>query len=79
MSAVRYHGRPRVDHLARLAAPAAFGLDGTSFVAATAEHPILLVTDRGSRRDLADDIDAMTTRCVPLIECHDRRRITSLK
>jgi transposase len=44
MAAVRDHGRPRVDHLARLGAPAALGLDETSFLAATAEHPTLLVT-----------------------------------
>jgi hypothetical protein len=35
---VREHGRPRVDHLARLGAPAAVGLDETSFLAATAER-----------------------------------------
>ena len=44
MAAVRDHGRPRVDHLARLGAPAAIGLDETSFVAATAMRPTLLVT-----------------------------------
>lgn len=44
MAAARDHGRPRVDHLARLGAPAAIGLDETSFLAATAEHPTLLVT-----------------------------------
>lgn len=44
MAAVRDHGRPRVDHLARLGAPTAVGLDETSFLAATAEHPTLLVT-----------------------------------
>ncbi|HZA86708.1 MAG TPA: ISL3 family transposase, partial [Acidimicrobiales bacterium] len=44
MAAVRDHGRPRVDHLARLGAPSALGLDETSFLAATAEHPTLLVT-----------------------------------
>jgi transposase len=44
MAAVRDHGRPRVDHLARLGAPAAVGLDETSFLAATAERPTLLVT-----------------------------------
>jgi transposase len=44
MAAVRDHGRPRVDHLARLGAPSAVGLDETSFLAATAEHPTLLVT-----------------------------------
>jgi transposase len=44
MAAVHDHGRPRVDHLARLGAPAAVGLDETSFLAATAERPRLLVT-----------------------------------
>src|SRR5918994_671522 len=44
MAAVRDHGRPRVDHLARLGAPGAVGLDETSFLAATAQHPTLLVT-----------------------------------
>jgi hypothetical protein len=34
----------RVDHLARLGAPSAIGLDETSFLAATAGHPTLLVT-----------------------------------
>jgi transposase len=44
MAAVRDHGQPRVDHLARLGAPAAIGLDETSFLVATPEHPTLLVT-----------------------------------
>jgi transposase len=44
MAAVRDHGQPRVDHLARLGAPAAVGLDETSFLAATAERNTLLVT-----------------------------------
>jgi transposase len=44
MAAVRDHGQPRVDHLARLGAPSAIGLDETSFLAATAERPTLLVT-----------------------------------
>jgi transposase len=44
MTAVWDHGRPRVDHLARLGAPTALGLDETSFLAATATHPTLLVT-----------------------------------
>ena len=35
MAAVHEHGQPRVDHLARLGAPAAIGLDETSFLAAT--------------------------------------------
>jgi transposase len=44
MAAVRDHGWPCVDHLARLGAPTAVGLDETSFLAATAERPRLLVT-----------------------------------
>jgi transposase len=44
MAAVGDHGRPRIDHLARLGAPNAVGLDETSFLAATAEHPTMLVT-----------------------------------
>jgi transposase len=44
MAEVRDHGRPRVDHLARLGAPAAVGLDETSFLAATPQRPRLLVT-----------------------------------
>ena len=44
MAAVRDHGRPRVDHLSRLRLPAAIGLDETSFLAANAMHPTLLVT-----------------------------------
>jgi transposase len=44
MAAVRDHGKPRVDHLARLGAPRAVGLDETSFLTATAQHPTLLVT-----------------------------------
>ena len=44
MEAVRDHGRPRVDHLSRLRRPAAIGLDETSFLAANAAHPTLLVS-----------------------------------
>ena len=44
MAAVADHGRPRVDHLARLGAPSAIGVDETSFLAATVDHPTLLVT-----------------------------------
>jgi transposase len=44
MAAVRDHGRPRVDHLVRLGAPRAIGLDETSFLTATSTHPTLLVT-----------------------------------
>ncbi len=44
MEAVRDHGRPRVDHLSRLRLPTAIGIDETSFLAANATHPTLLVT-----------------------------------
>ncbi len=44
MAAVRDHGRPRVDHLSRLRRPSAIGLDETSFLAANASHPTLLVS-----------------------------------
>jgi transposase len=44
LAAVRDHGRPRVDHLSRLGAPTALGLDEHSFLAANSEHPTLLVT-----------------------------------
>lgn len=44
MAAVRDHGRPRVAHLSRLGAPTAVGIDETSFLAATATHPTMLVT-----------------------------------
>jgi transposase len=66
MAAVRDHGRPRVDHLARLGAPAAIGLDETSFLAATSAHPTLLVTgivnlDTGR---LVDVLPARSARAV---------------
>jgi transposase len=44
MAAVRDHGRPRVDHLSRLGAPSALGVDETAFLTANVEHPTLLVT-----------------------------------
>lgn len=44
MAAVRDHGRPRVDHLSRLGAPSAVGLDETTFLAARPSHPTLFVT-----------------------------------
>jgi transposase len=44
MAAVRDHGQPRVDHLSRLRRPTAIGLDETSFLAANAAHPTLLVS-----------------------------------
>ena len=43
MDAVRDHGQPRVNHLSRLGAPSAVGLDETSWLAATATRPTLLV------------------------------------
>lgn len=57
MDAVRDHGQPRIDHLSRLGAPSAIGLDETSWLAATATHPTLLVTgivdlDRGQLVDV---------------------------
>ena len=44
MAAVVDHGRPRVDHLSRLRRPSAIGVDETSFLAANATHPTLLVS-----------------------------------
>ena len=44
MQAVWDHGRPRIDHLSRLRQPSAIGIDETSFLAANAGHPTLLVT-----------------------------------
>ncbi len=44
MTAVRDHGRPRVDHLSRIGAPTALGLDETSFLKANHTHPTLLIT-----------------------------------
>ena len=44
MAAVRDHGRPRVDHLSRLGAPTALGLDETSFLKANRSHATLFVT-----------------------------------
>jgi transposase len=44
MAAVRDHGRPRVDHLSRLRLPSAIGVDETSFLAANATHPTLVVS-----------------------------------
>ena len=66
MEAVRDHGRPRIDHLSRLGAPTAIGLDETSWLAATATHPTLLVTgivdlDRGQ---LVDVISARSAAAV---------------
>lgn len=44
MTAVRDHGKPRVDHLSRLRLPSAIGVDETAFLAASVSHPTLLVT-----------------------------------
>ncbi|MGH9232710.1 MAG: ISL3 family transposase [Acidimicrobiales bacterium] len=66
MAAVRDHGRPRVDHLARLGAPRAVGLDETSFLAGTAQKPRLLVTgivDLDTGR-LVDDLPARSAVAV---------------
>jgi transposase len=66
MGAVWDHGRPRVDHLARLGAPRAIGLDETSFLAATSQHPTLLVTgivDLDAGR-LVDVVPARSARAV---------------
>jgi transposase len=66
MAAVWDHGQPRVDHLARLGAPAAIGLDETSFLAATPQHPTLLVTgivDLDAGR-LVDVLPARSARAV---------------
>jgi transposase len=66
MAAVWDHGQPRVDHLTRLGAPVAIGLDETSFLAATPTHPTLLVTgilDLDSGR-LVDVLPARSTKAV---------------
>ena len=66
MAAVWDHGRPRVDHLARLGAPAAIGLDETSFLAATATHPTLLVTGIVDL-DVGRLIDVIPARSAPAV------------
>jgi hypothetical protein len=68
MAAVRDHGRPSVDHVARLGAPAAVGLDETSFLAATAERPTLLVTGI-THLDTGRLVDVLPSRsAVPVSE-----------
>jgi transposase len=67
MAAVRDHGQPRVDHLARLGAPSAIGLDETSFLTATAEHPTLLVTGI---------MDLDTGRLVDVLPAHSATAVT---
>lgn len=67
MAAVRDHGRPRVDHLSRLGAPAALGVDETAFLAATPWHQTLLVTgfvdlDRHQLIDLVEGRTAAGVR-----------------
>jgi transposase len=62
MTAVIDHGRPRVDHLARLGAPAAIGLDETSFLAATRDRPTLLVTGIVDLDDPGRLIDVLPAR-----------------
>ena len=67
MAAVWDHGRPRVDHLARLGTPVAIGLDETSFLAATATHPTLLVTGI---------LDLDTGRLVDVLPARSARAVT---
>jgi transposase len=67
MAAVWDHGQPRVDHLARLGAPVAIGLDETSFLAATAQHPTLLVTGI---------LDLDTGRLVDVLPARSARAVT---
>jgi transposase len=67
MAAVRDHGQPRVDHLARLGAPSAIGLDETSFLTATAVHPTLLVTGI---------MDLDTGRLVDVLPAHSATAVT---
>jgi transposase len=66
MAAVRDHGRPRVDHLSRLGAPSALGVDETAFLAANVEHPTLLVTGFVDldRRRLLDVVGGRTAQGV---------------
>jgi transposase len=67
MAAVWDHGQPRVDHLARLGAPAAVGLDESSFLAATATHPTLLVTGI---------VDLETGRLIDVLPARSARAVT---
>jgi transposase len=67
MAAVWDHGQPRVDHLTRLGAPVAIGLDETSFLAATATHPTLLVTGI---------LDLDTGRLVDVLPARSARAVT---
>ena len=67
MAAVWDHGQPRVDHLTRLGAPAAVGLDETSFLAATSTHPTLLVTGI---------LDLDTGRLVDVLPARSARAVT---
>jgi transposase len=67
MAAVIDHGRPRVDHLARLGAPAAIGLDETSFLAATRDRPTLLVTGIVDLDEPGRLIDVLPARSAPAV------------
>jgi transposase len=67
MTAVWDHGRPRVDHLARLGAPGAVGLDETSFLTATSTHPTLLVTGI---------VDLQAGRLIDVLPARSARAVT---
>lgn len=67
MAAVRDHGRPRVDHLSRIGAPSALGLDETGFLKANADHPTLLVTGF---------VDLDRHRLVDVVPGHSARAVT---
>ena len=63
---IEFPAPTRIDHLSRLGAPRAIGLDETSWLAATSTHPTLLVTgivdlDRGQ---LVDGIGARSAAAV---------------
>lgn len=66
MAAVIDHGTPRVNHLSRLGAPSALGLDETSFLAATAQHATLMVTGFVDldRHRLIDVVESRTAAAV---------------
>jgi transposase len=67
MQAVRDYGRPRVDHVASLGAPSALGLDETSFLAATFEHPTLMVTGF---------VDLDRNRVIDVVPGHSAKAVT---
>jgi transposase len=66
MAAVVDHGTPRVNHLSRLGAPSALGLDETSFLAATAQHSTLMVTGFVDldRHRLIDVVESRTAAAI---------------